>query len=183
MGASRNPSRNEPPTTLVLDCDGVLTDGKYMYTSEGKVMKRFGPDDNDALSILSSYLKIHAVSGDKRGFEITKKRVGDDMKLPLALVSTIRRVDWIRERFDLERTIYMGDGLFDALVFGEVGYAIAPADASEIARTQADYVTRRVGGDRAVAEAVVHIIEKFFEPFDLSKVVGSGKKFGGIWKA
>ena len=40
-------------------------------------MKKFGPDDSDALSILRDKLKVHIVSGDKRGLPITKKRIED----------------------------------------------------------------------------------------------------------
>lgn len=174
-------SRENPPAVFILDCDGVLTDGRYYYTAEGKVMKRFGADDNDALSLLRDFVSIHAVSGDRRGFEITRRRVATDMGIPLDLVSTAKRIDWIRERFEPARTIYMGDGFFDGLVFEGVGYGIAPSDADERTRALANYVTHRAGGDRAVAEAVVHIIEKFFGPFDLKRFVGSGKPLGGIW--
>jgi len=59
--------------TFILDVDGVLTTGQFFYTSEGKVMKVFGPDDNDALSLLKPYLEIRFVTGDKKGFRISKK--------------------------------------------------------------------------------------------------------------
>src|SRR3990167_10294459 len=87
---------------FILDVDGVFTDGKFYYTTEGKVMKKFGPEDNDALSLLEGKMHIHAISGDKRGFPITKKRIADDMKLPLDMVSTFERVEWLKERFKLE---------------------------------------------------------------------------------
>ena len=38
------------PKYFILDVDGVFTDGKFLYTKDGKVMKIFGPEDNDALS-------------------------------------------------------------------------------------------------------------------------------------
>src|SRR3989344_6855540 len=93
---------------FILDVDGVFTDGKFYYTIDGKVMKKFGPEDNDALSLLKDKLHLHAISGDKNGFAITKKRIADDMHLPLDMVSTFERMEWIRERFDPEETIYMG---------------------------------------------------------------------------
>ena len=155
------------PKVLILDVDGVLTDGAIYYSDAGKVLKRFGPDDNDAIGLLAGRLPVHAISGDKRGFPITRRRVQDDMGLPLDLVSTLHRVDWMAERWPLDSVIYMGDGIFDAVVFGAVGYSIAPADADPLARAHADYVTERRGGDRAVAEACLHVLAKFFEPFDL----------------
>jgi len=94
---------------FIIDVDGCLTTGQFLYSAEGKVMKVFGADDADALSILKNSINIQMISGDKRGFPITKKRI-DDMGFPLDLVSTFERVKWIKERFDLGETIYMGTG-------------------------------------------------------------------------
>lgn len=60
---------------FILDVDGVLTDGGFYYSAEGKVMKKFGPYDNDALSLLSPYLEIVFMTSDKRGFDITRSRI------------------------------------------------------------------------------------------------------------
>lgn len=151
---------------FVFDVDGVMTDGKFYYTEKGKVMKKFGPDDNDALSLLDPFMEIRFISGDKRGFPITKKRIGEDMKRPIDLVSTVKRIEWIEQQYDPKTVIYMGDGIFDSLVFRNVGYSIAPSNADEFLKQEADYVTNRKGGDRAVAEAVFHVLETFFVPFD-----------------
>jgi 3-deoxy-D-manno-octulosonate 8-phosphate phosphatase (KDO 8-P phosphatase) len=169
------------PKYFILDVDGVMTTGQILYTSEGKAMKIFGPDDNDALSLLKNYLEIQFVTGDKKGFSISHKRIVDDMKFPLDLVSTIRRVDWIKERYALEDVIYMGDGIFDHYVMREVGYAISPANADKSAKEYANFVTERSGGDRAVAEACLHIMEKFFRPFNPSTLPNSQIKFSGEW--
>ena len=61
------------PEIFLCDVDGVLTDGKFYYSESGKIMKKFGADDNDALSLLDPYIKIQFISGDKRGFSISKK--------------------------------------------------------------------------------------------------------------
>lgn len=168
------------PKYFILDVDGVFTDGTFTYTADGKVSKVYGPDDNDALSLLKEYIYIHMVSGDKRGFPITKKRIEEDMKFPLDMVSTFERVDWINNHFNLSETIYMGDGIFDAMVFDKVAYSIAPANAFYTTKDKADFVTKSRGGDSAVAEACLHIMEKFFEPFDPLNVLI--KKSSGVWK-
>ncbi|VVB57137.1 Phosphoglycolate phosphatase [uncultured archaeon] len=162
---------------FVLDVDGVLAKSDVLYSSEGKVMKVFGPDDHDALNMLRERLHIQFVTSDKRGFEISKRRVVDDMKFGLELVSTYKRVDWMAERFKLEETIYMGDGIFDSDIFKKVGYSICPADGFYLTRQQADHVTHSCGGNRAVAEACIHILNKFFNEFEL---VPNTKH--GIWK-
>ena len=103
------------------------------------------------------------------------------MNYPLDLVSTIRRIDWIKEHFKPEEVIYMGDGIFDHYVMNAVGYSIAPANADPLAKSHANYVTQRSGGDRAVAEACLHILEKFFEPYDPNKLPATLGKMSGEW--
>ena len=169
------------PTVFVIDVDGVLTTGHFFYTADGKTMKIFGPDDNDALSLLRPYLEIRFVTGDRKGFAISSKRIVDDMQYPLDLVSTIRRVEWIEERYPLESVIYMGDGIFDHYVMKKVGYAIATANADPLAKKYAHYVTERKGGDRAVAEACLHILEKFFHPYDPDALPSDQLKLSGEW--
>jgi len=169
------------PKVFVLDVDGVMTDGQFHYTSDGKVMKVFGADDNDGLSLLSPYLHIHFVTGDHRGFDITKARIVDDMKKPLDLVSTIKRIDWIKERWNPKEVIYMGDGIFDHYVFREIGYSIAPANGDEYVKSIANFVTKRKGADRAVAEASLHILEKFFKPYNPNELPDKQIKLSGEW--
>ena len=60
---------------FILDVDGVMTTGQFFYTPEGKVMKVFGPDDNDGLGLLKRHIEIRFVTGDKKGFSISKKEL------------------------------------------------------------------------------------------------------------
>ena len=169
------------PTAFILDVDGVMTTGSFFYTESGKVMKEFGPDDNDALSLMSEYLDVRFVTGDRKGFSISEKRIVGDMGYTLDLVSTIKRVDWIKERFDLSDIVYMGDGIFDHYVMREVFYSIAPANADPNAKAFCNYITHRRGGDRAVSEAVFHLLQKFFTPFDPTKLPKTKQKLSGEW--
>lgn len=164
---------------LILDSDGVFTDGSFYYSEKGKIMKKYGPDDADAISLIKDKLNIHVISGDKRGFSITKKRI-TDMHLKLSLVSTFERFKWIKENYNPKETIYMGDGIFDSLVFNKVAYSIAPANALDFTKNKANYVTKRRGGEGAVAEAILHILKTFFkQEIDLEKFDFS--KGSGIW--
>jgi len=169
------------PNCFILDVDGVMTTGHFLYTSEGKVMKIFGPDDNDGLSLLRQYIEIRFITGDKRGFPISSRRIVDDMNFQLDIVSTIRRVEWIKEHYTLENVIYMGDGIFDHYVMRNVGYAIAPANADKYCKLHANYITERTGGDRAVAEACLHIMDKFFIPFNPDQLPQLQAKVSGEW--
>ena len=174
-------SKKKKISSFILDVDGVMTNGNFFYSNKGKVLKIFGPDDNDALSLLNSFVDIRFVTGDSSGFDISKRRIVKDMKYSLDLVSTIRRVDWIKKNFKLDEVIYMGDGIFDHYVMKEVGYSIAPANADKNAKTQANYITKRSGGDRAVAEACLHILKKFFKPYNPKKLPSNLTKMSGKW--
>lgn len=168
------------PTVFLIDVDGVLTTGHFLYTSRGKTMKIFGPDDHDALSLLKPFLEICFLTGDRKGFKITHKRVVGDMKFPLELVSTIKRKEWIKSHYSLNEVIYMGDGIFDHYVFKEIGYSIAPSNADPLAKKFANFVTKRSGGDRALAEACLHILKKFFKPYNPDELPTT-KKLSGEW--
>ena len=143
-----------------------------------KILKMFGDADNDALSIIKHKLHIEMVTGDKRGYNISKKRIEIDMGYPLSLVSTFQRLDWIKERFNPMETIYMGDGIYDPLVFKGVGYSIAPANAFTNTKKYANHITKSRGGEGVAAE-VIHIIEKIsgkdFNIFDVDLSRGSRK--------
>ncbi len=148
---------------FILDVDGVMTTGQFFYSEKGKLLKVFGPDDNDALSILSKYIDILFVTSDSKGFPISKKRIVDDMGYKLELVSQFDRKKWIASKYKLSEVIYMGDGIFDNYVMDSVGYSIAPSNANIIAKKSANIVTKCSGGNRAVAEACIHILNYFFK--------------------
>jgi 3-deoxy-D-manno-octulosonate 8-phosphate phosphatase (KDO 8-P phosphatase) len=134
-----------------------------LYTSEEKFAKVFGPHDNDGIKMIRKYLEVIAISADKRGSPITKKRVQEDMGLPLFLVSEDERMGWFESRDELDKTIYMGDGIYDAKIFEKVGYSIAPNNAFYMAKEKASFVTKANSGEGAVAEACLHVLEKFFK--------------------
>jgi len=148
---------------LILDVDGVLTTGQFLYTKQGKFAKIFGPHDNDGIKLLSKLINIYAISADKRGFKISEKRVALDMGLKLKLISESARLSWLQKNFNLRESVYMGDGIYDAIIFDYVGYSIAPANAFYLARDKADFVTNTRAGEGAVAEACLHLMEKFLE--------------------
>jgi 3-deoxy-D-manno-octulosonate 8-phosphate phosphatase (KDO 8-P phosphatase) len=174
-------TKKNKPEIFILDVDGVMTDGKFYYSEKGKIFKIFSADDHDGLCLLKKYIKIIFVTGDKRGFKISEKRIVGDMKMDLELVSTTQRLNWFKERYDLNKIIYMGDGIFDHYVMKHVLYSIAPSNSDPNAMKNADYVTKRIGGDRAVAEASLHILDKFFKPYNPDKDLPSNLQASGTW--
>jgi 3-deoxy-D-manno-octulosonate 8-phosphate phosphatase (KDO 8-P phosphatase) len=157
------------PEIFILDLDGVLSDGKFYYSDKGKILKAFSVDDHDALNYLSKFIKIQVITADAKGIKISKRRIKNDMGLSLDLVPAQNRAEWLASRFDLTKAIYMGDGIFDFLVFKEVMYSISPNNALSNTRKNADFVTKSNGGDRAVAEACIKILEEFFQKHNIFK--------------
>lgn len=150
------------PKNFVIDVDGVFTNGYFFYDKSGKQFKCFGPDDADALSSLKNFLNITTVTADKRGFDISQRRIHEDLGFEIYLVDSESRAKWINDNYDIKSTIYMGDGFYDQFVFAAVAYSIAPANALPHTKKAADFVTKRTGGDRAIAEACIHVAKKFF---------------------
>jgi 3-deoxy-D-manno-octulosonate 8-phosphate phosphatase (KDO 8-P phosphatase) len=145
---------------IFFDVDGVLTDGKFQYDKNGKKFKTFGPDDNDAIKLLKKK-NFYFITSDKRGFAISKKRIVDDMNCKLFLVPSSVRLNWIKKKGDNSKIIYMGDSFKDIEIFKFVDYSIAPNNCYYDLKKYSNFITNHDGGNRAVAEAVLHIIKKF----------------------
>lgn len=156
---------------IVFDVDGVLTDGKFHYNRHGKELKAFGADDNDALKLIRKNISIHFVSADQRGLNITQARI-HDMGYVCQYLNTKQRITFIKNLpGGAQRVIYMGDGIFDPLVFKEVGYSITPANAHKYVKNVADHVTEAKGGEGAVAEVCIDYWQRINEcSFDITKI-------------
>jgi len=162
----------ESKIVAIFDVDGVLTNGSYIYDAQGKRYKIFGPDDAYALKMIKNDINIVFVSSDERGFPISKARV-NDMGFELNKVSYKERMAWIDEHYPHQEwfRIYMGDSFTDATIFKDVDVGICPQNGHEIAKSYATYITKHIGGDRAVADAVFYIIEKILKK-DLKTMIG-----------
>jgi 3-deoxy-D-manno-octulosonate 8-phosphate phosphatase (KDO 8-P phosphatase) len=147
---------------FIFDVDGVMTTGQFLYSKGGKEYKIFGPHDNDGIKLLKDKIKILFLTADKRGYEISKKRIVDDMKQKLVLVSEDERLLFLDQKYGLQNIIYMGDGYYDAPILDKCLYGIAPANARIEAKKAADFVTPSKSGEGAVLDACLHILDRFF---------------------
>jgi len=141
-----------------FDVDGVLTNGSFLYTQEGKAGKMFSTGDSDALKILSSIAQVQLVSADKGGMRISQQRA-NDIGLPILTMSPKERESHFRELRNSGTVFYMGDSALDSLVFESVDISACPADADPLARAAATFVTSSNGGARAVSEACFRLLE------------------------
>ena len=144
---------------FVIDVDGVMTTGQFIYSKDGKMYKIFGPHDNDGIKMLKDKIKIEFITADNRGFQITRKRIVDDMEQTLHLIAEADRYKYLTEKYGLKNIIYMGDGYYDAPILRDCYYGISPNNARVEAKEASDYVTPSNSGDGAVLDACLKILE------------------------
>ena len=142
---------------LLLDVDGVLTDGSIVYTDRGEELKRFHVRDGSGLKLWRlAGNRAAIVSGrsspavERRAKELGVAPVlqGRDDKLA-ALVELLATLN-----VTADRVCAIGDDLPDLPVLRQVGVAVAVSDACPELRAAADYVTQIPGGHGAVREAI-----------------------------
>lgn len=152
------------PEIIIFDIDGCLTDGGFYYNEEGKFLKKFGSEDVNILKIFSKHIprvKILFCTSDTRGYNISRKRCFD-MGFESILVKG-SKLKWIKENYDIDKVIYMGDEISDVPTLRECMYSICPNNAFDFVKDECNYITSRNGGNGAVAEAIIHIYSLFFK--------------------
>lgn len=146
---------------LVLDVDGVLTDGSINLDDHGVETKRFDVRDGQGIA---AWIKL--------GFEaaIITKRSGRAVEHRMRELGVTRIMQGranksaaldellAATRLTPPEAAYIGDDWPDMPVLARVGFPIAVADAEENVRALAALVTTRRGGHGAVREAIEHII-------------------------
>ena len=147
---------------LLLDVDGVLTDGTIVYTEDGGESKGFNTRDGFGLRMLQdSGVDVGLITA--RTSEAVRRRAED---LGFAHVYQGRKdknrvYEEILQTTGLRplHTAYMGDDWLDLPLLGRVGLAAAPADAVPEVRKRVNYVCRQNGGRGAVREICDLILE------------------------
>ena len=140
---------------LVLDVDGVLTDGGMYYGPAGEGLKRFNVKDGLGLRMIGEAgLAIALISGENS--EILKRRA-EKLKIENVFVGIEDKLATLKEflatrQIGLDEVAYVGDDLNDLGVLGAVGLPIAVSDAVPQVRKAAKWITSRRGGDGAVRE-------------------------------
>jgi 3-deoxy-D-manno-octulosonate 8-phosphate phosphatase (KDO 8-P phosphatase) len=142
---------------LVLDVDGVLTDGVLVYGASGEETKRFHVRDGLAIQAARrAGLEIAVVSG--RASAAVTRRMSElgivEVHQGVADKESLLRGLLARLGVKAAETAVMGDDLLDLPLMRIVGLAMAPSDAVPEVRRAAAWVSRAAGGHGAVREAV-----------------------------
>ncbi|HEG43693.1 MAG TPA: phenylphosphate carboxylase subunit delta [Phycisphaerales bacterium] len=147
---------------LVMDVDGVLTDGTVMIHPDGTESKKFHLLDGHGIKMWHrTGLKTALISG--RASQATTVRAeqlniaivhqGCKKKLP-AFESLLEETS-----LDASQVAYIGDDLLDLPLVKRAGFGVAVANAVEELRQSADYITSVPGGCGAVREVIEHILK------------------------
>jgi 3-deoxy-D-manno-octulosonate 8-phosphate phosphatase (KDO 8-P phosphatase) len=138
---------------VIFDVDGVLTDGTFYYSIDGKILKRFGSHDGQAIKICKAYFNLQLISADKKGFEISKLRA-EHLGLPITLVQEDLRSDWIANNFTREETALVVDSFTDIPSLINVARSFAPKNSHPELLKRVSNVLNASGGSGAVAEVL-----------------------------
>ncbi len=146
---------------LLLDVDGVLTDGRLYYGNSGEEIKAFNIQDGLGIKLLQQgNIQVGIITGrvsallQRRADELGINPVvqGREDKLT-ALNELLESMD-----IGMDEIAFMGDDLPDLPVIRRVGLGITPANGSSTVAQQAQWKTTRSGGDGAVREVAEMIL-------------------------
>jgi len=140
---------------LLLDVDGVMTDGRIVMDSEGRELKNFNVRDGHGLVMIQRHgIAVGILTGRKS--DVVEHRARD-LKIAEVYQGALNKKEvfaQILQKNNLtpESVAYMGDDIVDIPVLKIVGFSAAVADALELVKKTVDYVTVSRGGRGAVRE-------------------------------
>jgi 3-deoxy-D-manno-octulosonate 8-phosphate phosphatase (KDO 8-P phosphatase) len=146
---------------LVLDVDGVLTDGRIVLTERGDELKSFHTHDGLGITIARRCgILVAFVTGEKSPIaQARASRLGvEDVVLGARRKGEVLTELMAKHGVRPDETAYMGDDLIDVPALERAGLAVAPANAVAEVRAIAHVVTRAAGGAGAVRECVELIL-------------------------
>jgi 3-deoxy-D-manno-octulosonate 8-phosphate phosphatase (KDO 8-P phosphatase) len=162
---------------ILLDVDGVLTDGRVGFLPDGGEIKYFSIYDGLAIRLaLKVGVEVGFISGRtslvvaQRAEELGVRTVVQGSKDKVADFESLL----VEKTLSPEEVAYVGDDLPDIPLLQRVGFSAAPQNAVDLVKYHVHYVTRSKGGDGAVRE-VIDLLLKTSGKWD--QVVGSlGRK-------
>ncbi|HOV99388.1 MAG TPA: HAD hydrolase family protein [Bacteroidota bacterium] len=147
---------------LILDVDGVLTDGGVYYSNNGDEFKKFNIlDGYGMLKLRRAGIPAAILTG--RVSNIVERRAKDlgITEVHQNLDNKLEVYEMLKAKYSLRdhEIAYIGDDEFDLPVLQRVGFSAAPANAIDSVKKRVHYVCKKNGGDGAVRE-IIEIILK-----------------------
>ncbi len=147
---------------LILDVDGVMTDGRIIMDNDGREMKNFDVRDGHGVKIIQRYgVKVALLTG--RESEVVQHRARD-LDIDDVYQGALNKKDVFEKillKYNLPATAvaFLGDDIVDIPVLRRVGFSAAVADALDAVKESVDYITKRRGGHGAVREICELILQ------------------------
>lgn len=147
---------------IILDVDGVLTDGKLIYTSNGEEVKEFSA--KDGLGLAAAHKACLSLGIITARVSPMVERRANELKFDALLMGHANKTDALRSlceshHIKLENIAYMGDDLNDLGALSLVGLPMAPQNAAPEVKRVAQFVSNYNGGSGAVRDAVEYILK------------------------
>jgi len=148
---------------LLLDVDGVLTDGRIILDNQGNELKAFHVRDGHGIKLAQkSGIITGIITGRKSEVVYIRARELGITEVHQGAYDKITVYDQILKKYgfrDVE-VAYMGDDVVDLSIFKRAGLAVTVADADPAVKPFVDLVTRASGGRGAVRELINLILKK-----------------------
>lgn len=147
---------------LLMDCDGVLTDGRLYFSESGETLKVFHARDGQGIVMWhKAGFRSGIISG--RNSKIVDLRA-EQLGIEFIWQGRKKKITAFKELVAAanvlpEETAFIGDDTPDAEVMPYVGFAVAVADALDEVKAAAHYTTQREGGRGAVREVIDLLLE------------------------
>lgn len=170
-GDSRQFSDPKGIELIILDVDGVLTDGSINIDDDGRETKRFHVRDGYAMKMwMRLGFKLAIITG-RSGEALTHRLASLGVPGDMVIQGSRDKgadLDTLiaRTGIDETRIACMGDDWPDLPMIARVGYPIAPGDGEPEVLGRCAFITRRAGGHAAVREAIAHLLSAkgLYEP-------------------
>jgi 3-deoxy-D-manno-octulosonate 8-phosphate phosphatase (KDO 8-P phosphatase) len=147
---------------LLLDVDGVMTDGRIIYDNNGGETKAFDVKDGHGLKLLQrAGIMVGIITG--RNSAIVSRRA-EELGIEIVYQGAKNKLQPFAEilsRYSLDpsEVAYVGDDVVDLPVMRKVGFSATVADAVEDIKPFVDLITECPGGRGAVREVCDHILK------------------------
>lgn len=147
---------------LLLDVDGVMTDGGIIYDASGLETKRFNVKDGHGIKMLQRHgVEVGIITGRT---SIVVDNRARELGITLVYQGSLKKIDSYNDIKHMTgltdaQIAYMGDDVIDVPVLRRVGFSAAPLDALPEVRGVVNYVSSCTGGYGAVRDLCDHILK------------------------
>ncbi len=148
---------------LLLDVDGVMTDGGIYLSNSGDEFKKFNIQDGYGITKLRrAGFKIGIITGRVSNIVTKRAEELDITEVHQNLENKLETYEHIKAKWKLsdEEVAYIGDDEFDLPVLERVGFSASPSDAVPSVKKRVHFVCTHSGGNGAVREVIDLILKK-----------------------